>query len=741
MFEFFFKYSPAVFDESRLVLASQWPHYALYLAFLAGAAAILYTLFRSRSRLAAWKLGILGALQLAMLAVVLVLLWQPALMNERLVPGENSVAVVLDTSASMNFIDNGRTRMAVARELVSAEGLASLARTYNILPYAFSDSAQRLDDFDALPLPDEATDIDQSLLAALRQSSGASLGAVVLISDGADNNGSLSQASLSEIISYGVPVHTVGLGRETVPEDLELTEVVLPDKALPGTTLSARVTIRHDRAGIARLKVYDGEEFLGTEEITLGPDDSSTLAYIDIEAAEPGQLDLRFTLDPVAGESNLANNERAQVMDVQESRYRILYIEGEPRWEYKFMQRALADDPSVQLTTLLRVTPNKFYRQGIDNPEELADGFPIEPAELKAYDALIIGSVEAAEFTPEQQQMVHDFVSERGGTLMMIAGLRSLGLGGWGDTVVNDILPARLNAGASTFVRAQVPVVLTDAGRASAMLRFDESDSENDRAWRELPDIADYQLIGPLRPAASTLVEVLVDGRPQPLLVTQPYGRGQSVILATGGTWRWQMSLPVEDMKHETFWRQLARSLVANSPRPFELSTRTEDQHIVVSAQLRDPADEANQGLEVSTLVTGDNDDLASFDLLPVPGKPGSFEGRFTPSSPGLFSVETISRIGDEPRESVRTATRFSPGNEAFNTRQNRPLLERLAAMTGGRYFTPAQWGEIDDAIAFSDAGITEQEISYLWDAPAFFLLLILLKAAEWLLRRRWRTI
>ncbi len=88
------------------------------------------------------------------------------------------------------------------------------------------------------------------------------------------------------------------------------------------------------------------------------------------------------------------------MVDVEENRYRILYIEGEPRWEYKFMQRALNDDPSIQLSTLLKVTPNKYYRQGIDDPDQLAEGFPTDPAELYEYDALIIGSVELAEFDP-----------------------------------------------------------------------------------------------------------------------------------------------------------------------------------------------------------------------------------------------------------------------------------------------------------------------------------------------------
>jgi hypothetical protein len=237
------------------------------------------------------------------------------------------------------------------------------------------------------------------------------------------------------------------------------------------------------------------------------------------------------------------------------------------------------------------------------------------------------------------------------------------------------------------------------------------------------------------------LLEIEVEGRKRPLLVTQPYGLGQSYILATGGTWRWQMSLPVEDMRHETFWRQLTRALVANSPRPFELSSRVENDEIHVRAQVRDPDAEENQGLAISAVVSSDNNDVVTMDLLPVSGQPGVYEAAFTPAETGLYSVEAISRVGDDPVASSTTAVRYDQGQEIFNIRQNRPLLERVAEATGGQYWTPDQWDDIPEAISYSTAGITEQQISYLWDAPFFFLLLILLKAAEWLLRRRWQTI
>jgi hypothetical protein len=213
------------------------------------------------------------------------------------------------------------------------------------------------------------------------------------------------------------------------------------------------------------------------------------------------------------------------------------------------------------------------------------------------------------------------------------------------------------------------------------------------------------------------------------------------LILATGGTWRWQMSLPLEDLRHETFWRQLSRNLVANSPRPFELSALTDGGNVSVRAELRDPEDEANQGIAITAVVSSDNGELLNLELQPAPGQAGVYQASFTPAADGLYNVEAITRKDEELLSSVRTATRFEQGQESFDVRQNRALLERVSEVTGGQYWTPEQFDEMRDAISYSTAGITEQQISYLWDAPFFFILLFLLKAAEWLLRRWWRVI
>ena len=134
----------------------------------------------------------------------------------------------------------------------------------------------------------------------------------------------------------------------------------------------------------------------------------------------------------------------AALVNVESDKRRVLYIEGEPRWEYKFIRRAEEDDRIVQLVSMLRTTENKIYRQGIQDPKELAEGFPTRAENLFAYQALVIGSVEATYFTPAQRELIREFVDRRGGGLLLLGGRFSLADGGWGVSNLADLLPVVL---------------------------------------------------------------------------------------------------------------------------------------------------------------------------------------------------------------------------------------------------------------------------------------------------------
>ena len=744
MFEFLFKYSRETFARSEFLFASGWPLWLLVALAIVAALAIGFSVSRYRQDLHPLRAACVGLCQVLLVATVLVMLWQPALLTQTLRPQENNVAVLVDTSASMGYGEEGRSRLQAAVETLSTGALPALEQNFGVQLHAFADEIVALDSLSAVPAPGPTTRIGDALLSVLRGSGAGALAAVVLVTDGAENADGLDAAAIAEIASFGIPVHTVGVGRETLPEDLELEDVVLAAQSAPGSTVSAQVSIRHSGPAIAQLKVYDGDAIVASQEVSLPAADGVTTRTVDIDVGDSGIRDLRFSLDAAATETNLVNNTQLRPMEVPETRRHILYMEGEPRWEYKFIRRAIDEAGPIRVASLLRTTPNKFYRQGVENAEELADGFPTEEQDLFAYDAVIIGSFEAAALSEAQQEMLREFVSRRGGSLLMLGGRRGLADGGWGASPVAEVLPANLPVvEAPSFIRYPARAMLTELGTRSLVTRLEADTEANALAWAGLPELADFQYLESLKPAAATLLEADIDGQAWPLLVQHRYGLGNAYILATGGTWRWQMQLPHEDQKHEVFWQQLLRALAASAPERVMLTSERSfygDQRTVeLRADVRDNDFEPAQAAEVTLAVDEPNAPRRTITMLPVPGEPGRYAASVDADDVGIYRFEATASLDGAPLGTSRVAVRRQDGvAEHFRVQQNRPLLERLAVATGGSYFALADSDGIPEAVQFSEAGIVERQILDLWNMPALFLLLLLLKAGEWLLRLRW---
>lgn len=235
-------------------------------------------------------------------------------------------------------------------------------------------------------------------------------------------------------------------------------------------------------------------------------------------------------------------------------------------------------------------------------------------------------------------------------------------------------------------------------------------------------------------------------GRKLPLLITENYGRGRTAVFATSGSWRWQMQQPVEDMSHEMFWRQLLRWLVAETPSCVDISMPntllTDAGEIRLSAEVRQPDYLPAANAIVAARIEGPGGLIDSVPLRPEPLKQGVYSADWNAPKPGAYVVEVSATQGkDDLGRDVRTFRREDGVAENFHREQNRDLLEKLAAETGGHYFGVSNASRLVDEISYSDAGITARETKDLWNMPIVFFLVIALRGAEWLLRRRWGVV
>ncbi len=750
MFELLFKYPPAIFSKGKLVLLAPWPFWVLILLAVAGACGVAWFLREKRGSLTTPRLIAVGIAQSAMIALILFMLWHPAISVARLRPQQNVIAVLVDNSRSMGLVDNasdGKTRLKSAEDVLNNDLLTDLSKKFQIRLYTMGHDAARVDQAKSLTADDNATRIGDSLKHIAAEASTMPLGAVVLLTDGGDNTGGVDRETLAQVRQLHLPIHTIGFGPDHFAKDVEIVDADVPARALANSRVSAHINFRqHGYEGQkVSVMVRENGHPLAKQEITLKPeaDQSETVMF---NAGPAGAHSFQIGIDPIPGEQNAQNNVVVRLINVTQKKQRILYFEGEPKWEYKFIRRALEDDPAIDVVSMVRTTENKMYRQGIDNPKELEGGFPDKPEQLFAYDGLIIGSEEASYFSPAQQNAIRDFADRRGGGVMFLAGRFSLSDGGYANTPMAEMMPLRLTPEKS-FTRNFATATLTEAGKASPILRLEDNADANDARWKKMPQIANYAVMGAPKPGAVVLMNVGENGkRTTPLLAIENYGHGRTAVLATSGTWRWQMLQDHTDMTHEAFWQQLLRWLVTETPGQVTATTQhqmlNDDGQVHLRTVVRDKTYQTVAGANVEATISRPDGKSEVVTMKPDPLEPGAYTGDYSADKAGAYVAEVVAH--DDKLEVGRDTLTFRREDgvaENFNAAQNKELLTRLAADTGGNYYTADNAKKLVDEIAVSEAGISGHDSLDIWDMPVLFLLLILIRAAEWLLRRKWGVV
>lgn len=747
MFEFLFKYSRSAFDAGQLLLTSGWPLW-LAAALLAAVAVLLgFSLWQQRRHLSSRRLGLLWLIQTLIAAVVVLMLWQPALELRTVRAGENAVAVMLDNSASMTFADADRPRLAQAVTLIEDQITPDLADTFNIEISAFGDQLQTAINTAELPPAASLSNIRESLIEVLDQARRTPLAAVVMASDGNDTALDVDADFWNRLAAFGVPVHTIGFGQEQIDGDIEIAKIDLAPRTLPGSVEQATVTVRYAEPGNARIRVFDGPNLIAIDETPLPAGSNEISRNIELPADTAGLQELRFEVEPDGADRVPDNNVRQRLLQVADEQRRILYFEGDPRWEYKFMRRAIHNADGLSLVGLLRTTPNKYYRQGVLEPTELANGFPQTREDLFGYDAVIIGNVESVSLNSNQQQLLHDYVAERGGSLLMLAGANALADGGWQSSPLAAALPVVLPVGSkATYARRRGRALLTADGAYSPITRLHDNPDENLRLWAEMPELADYQITGPLKPGAQALLGLNVNGNSQPLLSRQRYGRGNAFLLATSGTWRWQMQLPSEDMTHEIFWRQLLHALGTTAPQQLQLALQQQvyrdNPRVTVTANALDENFEPVSNAELNLTIKAPDGSTTEVPMTAVLDEPGRYSAEINAADTGSWQLDATATYADEQsRTTSRWFAREDGTAENFALAQDSSFLQRVASVTGGRYWPADSTDQLTDSILTASSGLTRQQTLPLWNAPIFFLLLLGLKLLEWLFRLIWKRL
>jgi uncharacterized membrane protein len=761
--EFLFGYKVHVWTQGTFAFQTPLGQVSIAAAVAVLILAVLILYRRTTAPATPWLKTVLILLRSTALIILLLCLLQPIVTTSSTAPLESSVGLLIDSSRSMTIRDmeRSRSRGEVATDILYGDGglIAQLRKNFTLSIFGFDRVARPILGPGDLSFTGARTHTAEGMQHVAEAMKGLPFEALVLVSDGVDNSIE-DPLRMAGILNAGnTPVHVMGFGSDTTVNDIEINRVSTSGSIMEGDILEVQITVlsRGYAGRESDLLIEVGEGVVSAKKIKLGPDSTPQRHTVHLTPKKEGALVYTARIPEQKDEIIKENNRLPFLVDNRKKRVEILYIEGHPRNEYKFIRRAAGADTAVRLKTYLMTGPQKFLRQDIDSAMELARGYPASEAELFKYDAVIFGDIPRNFFTDDQLALTREFVSRRGGGFLMLGGSTAFDNGFIG-TPIEDLLPVALVHGnylppelrgggrkGDHPTGRKFALRLTTEGQRSLLLRLGVEDEANRQLWRDMPQLQGINVTGRAKPGTTVLAvhpTLQFQGELLPVLAYERYGRGRTMAIMTATTWRWQMLKPHKDTSHERFWRQILRWLTANTPTPVEILLErnhfSTGDDVKVRARVYNqgygPASDATVWLKITDPDAGVQDVQMQADIAQA----GDYVAVFTASKPGVYQMEASSSVAlDQKGYSSLSFFVADSLHEVRDVAMNSELLTKIAQAGGGKYYNPRT---ADRLVKELEANRKVQTVNILldvWDIPIVFFLLLACFGLEWLLRRR----
>jgi uncharacterized membrane protein len=748
----------------RLTALTPLPGWAIALAALAAAGAVLLAVRGLRSEPRRARRAVLVALRAVAALLALFLLLEPALELLQTARVRNRFAILLDASRSMNFPveRDGEPRAAAAGAFLAKHGaeLERLSDRVDLEWYTFGADVAPVDPAEAARgVPGRAGRTDLlGALDAIGSGAGGStrrLAGALVVSDGADNAALAEGAgpeARAKARALGVPVNAIAVGR-SAPKDLAVERVAVDEFAFVRNTVTIEVTLRARGFSDEEVRLVLRREGAVVASATVRLERGRDRYTVPLSFApdETGMFVFTVAAPVFPGEAVAENNARSFVLRVIRDRVRVLLVAGRPSWDVRFLRGLLKQDPNVDLVSFF------ILRSNADDagPQQDLSLIPFPVAEifgeqLRTFDAVVFvdfayapyRGLEIERFLPALRAYVRG-----GGALAMVGGEQSFGDGRYGETAIAEVLPVAPVDG-SSMAEGELALRLTSDGKRHPVTRLAPGDAANESAWRGLPPVTAVNLTRALAPGAgaSILLEapgVLVDGRAAPLVAVREVGEGRTLAVATDASWRWGFLAAESGQGNRAylrFWNQALRWLVRDpglAPLQVEPDAPGVEPGAPVGIEVtaRRPDWGPASGERVSAeLVDDDGRSVARGEA--VAGEDGVARVELVPPGPGAYKIVARGRDGETATGAVAVR---GAGPEDADAAPRPELLSALAEATGGA-FSALPGGDLPD-LKLADPEVVEigrRKSVPVWDRWWYLAALAGVLAGEWILRRRW---
>lgn len=750
---------------------------------LVAAAVLLLSYYWAKGRPNRWlRIGLAG-LRWSIIGAVVVCLFDPEWVEAIKHQQKSRLAVLLDTSRSMNTKDLPPGRLTAAKSWLRKEFNPLVPSGAIVDYYAFNQSLAPLTSLDAASATGDATGLADALERLLAVPRNDPLVGVVVCSDGIENLRRDPEAVARMYHRKGIPIHTVTVGTTNDTQDIIVENVqvrrVVPNQAPTKIGISVRAFGYRDQT--VPVQVVRGNQVVAVQQWKFK--DGAQRMDIDFIPRQKGFQIYEVRVPVQNGEWLATNNRRRFGLEVIDPTIRVVYMEGTPQQpgspipEWKYLKDALESDPNIKVKTLYRqfgaggqslntVDADPQTGERIYPVEHPTHGFPRTLAELLDYDVIIHSDIKKESFSAEQLRSIARLVEEYGGGFVMIGGNSAFGKGGYHRTILDRIIPVAMeqerDSQARPF-RMRVP----PAAFTHPIVALGATREETELIWgRKFPILHGCNLVDRAKPGAVVLGENPVSRNaygPRLILAVQNIGKGRSMAFTSDTTRTWgrdfetlwgepvNPALPsaennCDSRYYRQFWVNAVRWLAAgrmgrtNNPVTLELAQSycLPNEKVAATAKVRDKELKMIAGADVTFLLSAAGQtNLAlkpAFDRVSQ-----SYQVDLVPPGAGEFTVTAVATLkGERVGEDRQLLVCESGDREMADLRAKPELMASLARVSGGQALsvTNRDPAPASSVLGSSPPVTVEYRRTPLWDRWGWLGLILLLLTVEWAVRR-----
>lgn len=681
-------------------------------------------------------------------------------------PRTSVLLIMFDVSRSMQLPsgqgEETRWEALEATLKKSRSQLASLAGKYDLKIYAFDSRLHTIEHrggvFELPKEPDgQLTDLGTPLFNAARAEQGKRLVAAFVLSDGAQNSFEPQVEAVEAVrklrddfaaalyaVPYG-PAADAAQARDVAIErfDEQFTVFVKNELAAKGL-VRVRGYVNRDIPVELVLEDEEGQkQAIGKKTVRAEEDGRQVEVEFTYTPQKAGHYRLHMIAEQQDGELVAKNNQMSAYLTVLEGGLRVLYLDGEKRFEQKFLRASLNASPDIQLDD--RIIDRRNQDRAVDITDDLRNG---------RYDAFILGDLDAELLTPESIKLLAEQVAQGKG-LVMIGGESSFGWGHYRGTPLEEVLPIEMDPIEGTELSQQsqdrffrdgpVPLLLADPHPITRLATA----AENEAVWQKLTPLNWVHKFAAIKQSPGVRI-LLETPEQEPVLISGEFGRGRVLAFGTESTFLWPMH--GFETEHKRFWRQIILWLVRRDDLTrddvwvkLEQRRFNPGSRVQIAAGARTSGGDVIRDARLDVAVTLPSGAKQTLKL--AQDREGNFTGSLEVTEPGDYAVDVAATESGQTLGNARAEFLvFDRDVELSNIAADPLFLDSLARETrhdGGKLVLPEQFPTLLGEFANRPKEYEERQIKWKLastaaDAWAFFLTLVGALSAEWYLRKRW---